>query len=416
MSDWAVEVTFAQLIDEGVLEIGDGHRAKLDELTGGGPIFLRAGAMSERGFAWAECDRFGIELADRLENKSGRPGDTVVTTKGNSVGRTGYVGAQAPKFIYSPHLSYWRSRQPERLVSRFLYYWSRSPELCHQLHAMAFSTDMAPYLSLVDQKRLSISLPTPEDQSAIAALLGPLDDKIAVNERLVQTSSELSRREFERTVWNYGLDLALPQGYRTGTVAELCEQVGNGGTPRRGVDEYWQGGTIPWFKTGELSDGPLIQSEEKVTQAAVDNTSCAVWGAGTILVALYAAPTVGRLGILEVPSAFNQACSALLPKTGIGTHVLFETLRAIRPELQNIAVGAAQQNISQSVLRTFPVVVPPATIALKFHEVAGHLHRAKVSKMRENIKLSELRDTLLPRLMSGELRVKDAEQLVSDVV
>lgn len=85
------ETTFADLIQAGILEIGDGYRAKLSELGGSGSIFLRAGHVTDQGVNFAGVERFSVECSPALRSKTSRPGDVVVTTKGNSIGRTAYV-------------------------------------------------------------------------------------------------------------------------------------------------------------------------------------------------------------------------------------------------------------------------------------------------------------------------------------
>jgi type I restriction enzyme S subunit len=179
-------VSFAELMADHVLAVGDGYRAKSDELGGDGPIFLRAGKLTPVGFDWSCPERFQAHLADRVASKIGHASDTVITTKGNSVGRTGFVPLDAPTFVYSPHLSYWRSIDETKLCPDFLRYWAQGVEFRDQLRALAHGTDMAPYLSLADQRRLTISLPSIEIQRTIGAALGGLDNKIESNRRVVQ--------------------------------------------------------------------------------------------------------------------------------------------------------------------------------------------------------------------------------------
>ncbi|WP_309670331.1 restriction endonuclease subunit S, partial [Gemmatimonas sp.] len=123
-------------------------------------------------------------------------GDTIVTTKGNSTGRTAFVTDRMPPFVYSPHLSYWRSRDADRLCGGFIRYWSRGAEFSMQLSGMKTSTDMAPYLSLTDQRRLVITLPSVPEQRSIAAILGALDDKIELNRRMNATLEAMARALF----------------------------------------------------------------------------------------------------------------------------------------------------------------------------------------------------------------------------
>lgn len=195
--EWAEKTTFAKLADEGALEIGDGYRAKNEELGGDGPIFLRAGHVTDSHIDFSGVERFHAELEPRLRSKLSKPGDAVVTTKGNSTGRTTFVSSTMPPFVYSPHLSYWRSKNRGRIEGGFLRYWSKGPEFSEQLAGMKTSTDMAPYLSLLDQKRLTISLPPIGDQRAIAHILSTLDDKIELNRRISETLEAIARALFK---------------------------------------------------------------------------------------------------------------------------------------------------------------------------------------------------------------------------
>jgi type I restriction enzyme S subunit len=197
----------------------------------------------------------------------------------------------------------------------------------------------------------------------------------------------------------------VPRGWGIGTVQDLCFSVENGGTPKRMESAYWDAGTIPWFKTGELSDDPLIDSDEKITELGLTESACRVWQPKTILIALYASPTVGRLGILEIPGTANQACSALAAKRDFGFLFLYYSLLFSRDQLQNIAVGAAQQNINQQVLKEHQVLLPDSAIAHHFQQLIEPLYEKKLANLQQSRTLAKIRDALLPKLMSGDMDV-----------
>jgi len=195
--DQGERTSFAELISDGALEIGDGYRAKNEELGGNGLMFLRAGHVTDTHIDFDGVERFHVELEPCVRSKLAKAGDAVLTTKGNSTGRTAFVLPSMPPFVYSPHLSYWRSLDPNRLEAGFLRYWSKGPEFTGQLAGMMASTDMAPYLSLVDQKRLRITLPAIAEQRTIAHILGTLDDKIELNRRMDETLDAIARALFK---------------------------------------------------------------------------------------------------------------------------------------------------------------------------------------------------------------------------
>jgi type I restriction enzyme, S subunit len=407
MSEQPDVATFGELIAEGILEIGDGYRAKLEELGGDGPIFLRAGLLSEQGLNWDAGERFHEELASKLQSKLGRPGDTLVTTKGNSVGRTGYVPKGAPSFVYSPHLSYWRSLDPGRLYSRFLYSWSRSDEFATQLRAMAYSTDMAPYLSLTDQRHLKITLPDVATQRAAARVLGALDDKIAVNERVARTSLALAQAEYD--------EVAKSASWRSLSMRESAHWL-SGGTPSTSEPSYW-GGDMPWISALSLKSPWVADSDRRVSQLGVEHGTRVVSRGTTIFVVRGSSlDSEFRIGLTQREVAFGQDCKALLAADGIDPTVLFLAIRSRTSDVLNLVdhtghgAGRLATDLIANVLIRLPGHSPEAAPCHRLR----YLVDLGAKRQAENRTLLELRDTLLPKLMSGRIRVREAERIVED--
>ena len=301
------------------------------------------------------------------------------------------------------------------------------PELLTQATGSTFPNISARQLAAVPYPNLRTT-----EQRAIARILGALDDKIELNRRMSATLEAMARALFKSWFVDFepvrakmegrpsGLPPALdalfpasfeaselgqiPSGWGVRSVADLCTRIENGGTPSRAARRYW-GGPIDWFKTSELVDEPLLSSGEKITSEGLAGSSCKLWEVGTVLIALYASPTVGRLGILETPATSNQACCALLAKPAFGNLFLFYSLVSTRERLRRIAVGSAQQNISQRIVREHRVVVPPQGLAGTFQDSVETLYCQKVHCQRESESLASQRDALLPRLVSGEVRV-----------
>jgi type I restriction enzyme, S subunit len=138
-------------------------------------------------------------------------------------------------------------------------------------------------------------------------------------------------------------------------LGDVCKTT-SGGTPSRGNPAYFDG-TIPWVKSGELPDGPVADIQESITEAALANSSAKLFPAGTLLIALYGA-TVGKLGILTRDAATNQAVCAVFPSSVLEQKYLFWFLRFKRRALIESAIGGAQPNISQGILRNLEVPLP----------------------------------------------------------
>jgi len=406
MSENSKIVTFAELVERGVLEIGDGYRAKLDELGGNGPIFLRAGLLTHQGLIWEPAERFHAHLAAKVKSKLGLPGDTIVTTKGNSVGRAGYVPRHAPDFVYSPHLSYWRSLRHNELDPMFLRYWVQGEEFLSQLAAMASSTDMAPYLSLRDQARLRVTLPDICSQKSVVAVLGALDEKIAVNDRTGRTSLLLADVLFRAEVAN--------SCYGMATFGSMA-QVFGGGTPSTSESKYWDG-NIAWTTPSDvtaLSSPYLFGTSRTITQAGLDSCASRLYPPGSILMTSRA--TIGAFAVSEIPAAVNQGFIVVVPPNARLRWWLFHEMRSRVDDMVGIANGSTFLELSRRNFKAMPVRLCADERMQVFADTVGPLHDSAARTAQQSRTLAVLRDTLLPQLMSGEIRVQDAKKVVEDV-
>jgi type I restriction enzyme S subunit len=339
---------------------------------------------------------------ERIQRSEPEEGDLLYSREGTYFG----IAAEVPENIKVCLGQRMMLIKPKRELvnSRYLRYWLNSPLMSGYIYGYRDGS-VAERLNLPTVRGLPIALPSLQVQNEIVGMLGVLDDKIEVNRRMNITLESIAQLIFRE----WFVDNAETRDWKIGKVEDVCISIENGGTPKRMEHGYWNNGSIAWFKTGELNDGALIDSEEKISEEGLSNSSCRLWNPKTILIALYASPTVGRLGILELPGTANQACSALIAKPEYGYLFLFHFLFLAREELQRVAVGAAQQNINQSVIKNHKIHIPPAELTLKFQETIEPLYLRQVANLKESRTLARLRDSLLPKLMRGEVRVKDVE-------
>ena len=253
------------LIAGGALVVGDGYRAKNDELALVGLPFARVGNINN-GFHFGDADRFPVADLAKVGNKISQPGDVVFTSKG-TVGRFAYVDQHTERFVYSPQLCFWRAVDRRLIAPRFLYYWMHGPEFFTQFKGVSGQTDMAEYVSLTDQRRMQITLPPLRQQEEIAAVLGALDDKIDLNRRMNETLEAMARAIFEDwfvgfgptrakvggaapylepSIWSHFsqeiADNGAPAGWSQVALADLTSKIGSGATPRGGNAVYIEDG------------------------------------------------------------------------------------------------------------------------------------------------------------------------------
>jgi len=271
---------------------------------------------------------------------------------------------------------------------------------------------------------LKIPVPSVSEQQSIAKILSDLDEKIELNNEMNKTLEEIAQAIFKRWFIDFefpnengdpykssGGEMVeselgmIPKGCSVGKLRDICKSIMNGGTPSRKEIRYWENGVIPWYKTGELMDNFLLDSKEHITEEGLKKSSCHIWEPETILIALYASPTLGRLGILGSKATANQACSGLVAKDHIGFEYLFLVLLNHREVFNSIAVGSAQQNISQSIVSAQTILIPNKELLDKFRTIVNPIFNSWSINTKETALLKEIRDLLLPKLMTGKIRV-----------
>lgn len=260
-------------------------------------------------------------------------------------------------------------------------------------------------LPLKNVQNISIPLPPLDTQRRIAAILSSLDDKIENNNRINANLEKQAQALFKSWFIDFepwgGI---MPEDWKEGTLESITDKIASGGTPKS-MNKQFYIGNIKWFSTKELTDSFLIDSEKHISEDAYKNSATKMFPAGTVLMAIYAAPTVGRLGILLNEATFNQAAVGLIAKREIGKEYLYLLLKSERTKLNNLASGAAQQNLNVCIVKNYPIIVPHQSVSMDFQNIVKPLFDQIANNCLESARLAQLRDTLLPKLMKGEINI-----------
>ncbi|HRI76961.1 MAG TPA: restriction endonuclease subunit S [Alphaproteobacteria bacterium] len=289
--------------------------------------------------------------------------------------------------------------------------------------------------------RYAVYLPDILEQRTIVEILGALDDKIKLNSRMNASLEEMARALFKSWFVDFdpvrakaegrepeGMDTAtatlfpavfnndgLPEGWDKIPFSGLIEIVG-GGTPKTSISEYWNG-AIPWFSVVDApadTDIFVIDTEKKITQAGVDNSSTKVLPFGTTIIS--ARGTVGKVALVGVPMAMNQSCYAMRGANGLPDYFTHFCVRQLVTELKARAHGSVFDTITRETFDTVSFVKPDKKVAQAFDERILPIMQKVLNNLHENKTLSGLRDALLPKLISGELRIQDAREHVKEAV
>ena len=208
--------------------------------------------------------------------------------------------------------------------------------------------------------------------------------------------------------------LASNKNWQKYSLEEICLKVTSGGTPSRKNPKLYENGNINWVKTKELNNGYIWESEEKITEEAVRKSSAKLLPVNTILLAMYGA-TVGELGVLGKEMACNQACCALIidPKKA-DYRFIFYLLRLYKKEIQSLATGAAQQNLSAKTIKEFCFYIPSLEKQTEIADILSELDKKIQLNTQINQTLEQIAQALFKSWFVDFDPVRAKVQALSD--
>ena len=175
----------------------------------------------------------------------------------------------------------------------------------------------------------------------------------------------------------------LPANWRWEKLENVAKWS-SGGTPSRKIPEYYCG-DIAWLKTGELNDGYIFDTEEKISQSALKNSSAKIHPQNTVVIAMYGA-TIGKVGILKIEAATNQACACAVCNSDIYFKYLFYYALSQKENFIRKSRGGAQPNISQEIIKKFPIPLPPLDEQKRIVEILDKIF-LKLNQAEEKLNL-----------------------------
>jgi type I restriction enzyme, S subunit len=381
--------------------------------------------------------RITVEDANRLSRYLVRNGDIVYSRRGDVERRA----------LVREHESGWlcgtgclRVRFGEAGPDpRFASYYLGHPAVREWIVRHAHGATM-PNLNTTILGACPFVLPPMPEHLAVADVLETLDKGIELNRRMSETLETMARALFKSWFVDFdpvraktegrdpGLPEALadlfparlvdselgeiPEGWEVKPIGDLAEVVG-GATPNTDRAQYWKDGTHHWVTPKDLSrlSMPVVlDTERRITDAGLAQVSSGLLPRGTVLLSSRA--PIGYLAIAEVPVAVNQGFIAMKPRQGTSNLFLLRWASAAHDEIVSYANGSTFLEITKASFRPIRTIVPAAPIMHVFDRISRPMYLKTVEHERETRVLAGLRDTLLPKLISGELRIRDAEALV----
>lgn len=283
-----------------------------------------------------------------------------------------------------------------------------------------------------------LALPKSEIQTSVAIVLSNLQNKINVNSQISKTLEDIAHTIFKS--WFIDFDPVkakmagekpaemdtttaalfpdsmeeselglIPKGWEIRKIESMCETL-LGGTPSRARDEFWNG-DIPWINSGKVNDFRITSASEYITKLGLEKSATKLLPKGTTVLAITGA-TLGQFSRLEIDSCANQSVVGILGSAEASNEFIYLNIKNGIQRLISAQTGGAQQHINKDDVNAFSIVYPGETLMKFYTDVVDDLFKEIGILLNQSISLAEIRDSLLPRLISGELQIPE-EMLAS---
>ena len=343
--------------------------------------------LGEKNFKQQNLPYVSDADKERLSKYVLKPGDIVFSRVG-SVDRCSYVSAKYDGWLFSGRCL--RVRPNETLDPQYLYYYFCAEETKQFVRNIAVGATM-PSINTALLGQVQISYPDIITQKKIVAILSALDEKIAINRAINDNLQQQAAALFSSLYDRSNTEVRF---------TDLIQILG-GGTPKTGENTYWNG-NIAFFTPKDVGTPYTLITEKTISKEGLSHCNSRLYPVNTVFVT--ARGTVGKVGMSGVPMAMNQSCYALVGKETHQLLVYFYTLKTV-DRLKHKASGAVFDAITTRDFESEQIMKLSDEDAKSFLCIAEPMFQKILNNSIENQRLSTLRDSLLPKLVSGEIDV-----------
>ena len=379
--------------------------------------YLDTGSITKNQISGIEKFFGNTDLPSRARRKV-KHGDIVYSCVRPNLCHYGYIDNPPANLLVSTGFAV-ITVDPNLADARYIYYYLTQNHIVQSLHAIgeqAVST--YPSIKASDIEDLSISLPSLPIQHKIASILKSLDDKIEVNRKINENLEQQAQALFKSWFVDFEpfkdgefveSELGrIPKGWRVGTLDEIGDVVG-GSTPSKSKPEYYADKGIAWLTPKDLSISNnkfTAKGEIDITEEGYKSCSTKLMPKGSVLFSSRA--PIGYITIAKNDICTNQGFKSVVPKLA-GTAFIYYFLKISTKDIENKATGSTFKEASGALMKSLQLIIAPERILHDFENIMKPLFTQQEVLEDESRRLAELRDTLLPKLMSGELKVNEIE-------
>lgn len=335
----------------------------------------------------------------------------IVLTREAPLGEVGLLRSDESVFLGQRTMLY--RANPKKLDQRFLYYSMLGPFVQGQIRSQGSGATVE-HLRVPDAESFLVAYPPLDEQRRIAALLSAYDDLIANNQRrialLESMAEEIYREWFVRMRFpgakSAVFDKGMPTDWTHEPVLDAFKFYG-GATPAKDNPRFWVDGEVHWYTPTDITGASspyLEESADKCTDEGLQNCSANLFPAHSIMMTSRA--TIGAIGINSAPACTNQGFITCIPNQRYPLTYLYHWLKLAKPHFEMLSGGATFAELTKGTFKRIRILTPPVKLVAAYEQQARPMFDEVESLTKMNRRLRATRDSLLPRLISGKLRVE----------
>ena len=299
--------------------------------------------------------------------------------------------------IMSPAYVIFEIIDESALMPEYLNMWVMRAEFDREASFLAVG-GVRGSLAWDDFCRMKLPVPSIDEQRKIVKAYQTITDRIKLKKQINDNLVNLGVASIQKNVGKGALinlteqeveQTVLKDGFVIKTVSEFCDDTKSGSTPSRTNNEFWENGTIPWVKSGEVHNNITLSTEECITQKGLNGSSTKLLPKDTVLMAMYGV-TAGEVGYLAIEATTNQAICGMICSSKAKAAYLYFTLIQSQDAISRLSNGGAQDNLSKNFIDNIKLVVPPQSM----------IDELKLSTIIEQITLNTKEISILEELQS----------------
>ena len=307
--------------------------------------------------------------------------------------------------IMSPAYPIFRVKDTEIILPEYMEMWFMRSEFDREASFVAVG-GVRGSMPWEEFAKLKLPVPTIEEQRKIVDRYNAITDRIALKKQINDNLAAVGTASIQKNVGRGALinlteaemdRLTLPDDFEIQTVSEFCGETKSGSTPSRANNKYWEYGTIPWVKSGEVHNNITLQTEEYITPLGLSESSTKLLPKDTVLMAMYGV-TAGEVGYLAIEATTNQAICGMICNSKADAAYLYFSLIQSQAAISRLSNGGAQDNLSKNFIDNIKFVVPPSEFIEKLNLFA--IIEQMTLNTKEIALLEELQSAALAQLSS----------------